>query len=132
MVAIGDPLADGPVDEAQAVGSVRVTPVSVDRAGEVLAVADRAARIPVEDREACVREGDHLQPGGRPVREVRAAVDVQNEAAAAASSGTHEPGVQVVTVPVSDRMALGLASKFRFWNLSVDHHLKDLTWVQLA
>ncbi len=44
------------------------------------------------------------------MREVRAAVDVQHETAAAASPWAHEPGVQLVTVPVSYRMALGIAT----------------------
>ena len=37
---------------------------SIARA-KLLAVADRAARVPVEDREARVRERDHLEPGRR-------------------------------------------------------------------
>ena len=45
VVAIGDPLANCPVDEAHAVRGIRIAPVAIDRLGEPFAVADRAFGI---------------------------------------------------------------------------------------
>ena len=73
------------------VGVVGLAPVALDRLREGLAVADRAARVAVEDGEAGVGERDHLEPRRGPVREVRAAVDLQHEAPCCAAHAAGRP-----------------------------------------
>jgi hypothetical protein len=65
--------------EMKMVRAVDLTPATVDGLGECLAVAARSARVWIEDVEPFVGKREHLQPGGRPMRGVRATVDLDDD-----------------------------------------------------
>src|SRR6266540_1149716 len=123
---LADSLPHGPVDEAQAVRGIGVAPVAVDRFRELLAVPDRAPRVPVEDGEAGLGEREHLEPRRRPVGEVGPAVDLEDETAAAPSSRPYEPGVEVVAVAVANRVVLRLPTVGREPAASVSRELPQV------
>ena len=88
--ALGEPLRDCPVDEAEEVGLIELAPAPAQRRAERLAVADRSAWVRGQHVEPRVRQRHHLDPRHRAVGEVGPAVDVQHEAARPAPRAPEE------------------------------------------
>src|SRR5215213_10436867 len=92
------------------VGAVDVAPVPMDGSGECLAVTARSPRVGVEDMGSRVGKSQHLQPGCRPVRGVRSAMNLDDDWTGTwRVSSLDQPGIDGMSVrvrqPVTDRIA---------------------------